>query len=183
MKARYSFCPFVIFMTFIFPQFVRPYKQVDSKYKCRYKIKFLISRSSFKILVPPKLKLPVYRYGAWPVRFSQEDFHFTHWFHKLHGTTLCIHPSKYFTNRNTNNLADSQLDCIYSHPKVIETMSLFGAIKLVLIVLLLLGYVYLIAWKSITKYMKGDIMVVESSEESEGLMAPAITFCRRSQAL
>ena len=40
-----------------------------------------------------------------------------------------------------------------------------------------MAYVWLIAWQSVTKFLDGGIMVEVSTEHSEGLLAPAITFC------
>ena len=56
-------------------------------------------------------------------------------------------------------------------------MSLVGAIKIIFIIVLLVAYVYLMAWESISKYLEGGIMVEVSTAESNGLEAPAITIC------
>ena len=58
-------------------------------------------------------------------------------------------------------------------------MEILSIIKLVFTLTLLMIYVCLIAQESIRKYLSEEIMVVETIEQSNGLEAPAITFCRR----
>ena len=58
-------------------------------------------------------------------------------------------------------------------------MEILSIIKLVFTLTLLMIYVCLIAQESIRKYLSEEIMVVETTEKSNGLEAPAITFCRR----
>ena len=58
-------------------------------------------------------------------------------------------------------------------------MEILSIIKLVFTLTLLMIYVCLIAQESIRKYLSEEIMVVETTEQSNGLEAPAITFCRR----
>ena len=61
-------------------------------------------------------------------------------------------------------------------------MTLKGAIKPILIILLLVANIYFIAWNSFTKYIQKGIVVEVSTEASNGLIAPAITICASHRA-
>ena len=58
-----------------------------------------------------------------------------------------------------------------------------GAIKIIVIILLLIANFYLLAWPSISKYLQRGIMVEVTTEESTGLRAPAITVCALGSSL
>ena len=58
-------------------------------------------------------------------------------------------------------------------------MKLQNIFKLGLTITLLVIYVFLMALESIDKYLQEETIFVETSEPSNGLEAPAITFCRR----
>ena len=62
-------------------------------------------------------------------------------------------------------------------------MPLSGGIKIILIILLLAANFYLIAWDSLNKFLQRGIMLEVSTEHSDGLMSPAITFCASGSLL
>ena len=53
-------------------------------------------------------------------------------------------------------------------------------VKVVFILLHLGAFLYLMARPSIDKYIAGGIMVEVSTDSTEGLIAPAITFCAKN---
>ena len=60
-----------------------------------------------------------------------------------------------------------------------DIMKLQNIFKLGLTITLLVIYVFLMALESIDKYLKEETIFVETTETSNGLEAPSITFCRR----
>ena len=57
---------------------------------------------------------------------------------------------------------------------------LLPIVKVVFILLLLGAFLYLMARPSLDKYIAGGIMVEVSTDSTEGLIAPAITFCAKN---
>ena len=60
-------------------------------------------------------------------------------------------------------------------------MSFKGGIKVILIIILLIANLYFMVWPSMSKYLQQGIIVEVTTEESDGLKAPAITFCASNQ--
>ena len=52
-------------------------------------------------------------------------------------------------------------------------------VKVIFIFLLLGSFLYLMARPSLDKFIAGGIMVEESTDSTEGLIAPAVTFCAK----
>ena len=57
---------------------------------------------------------------------------------------------------------------------------LLPIVKVVFILLLLGAFLYLMARPSLDKYIAGGIMVEVSTDSTDGLIAPAITFCAKN---
>ena len=57
---------------------------------------------------------------------------------------------------------------------------LLQTVKVVFILLLLGAFLYLMARPSLDKYIAGGIMVEVSTDSTDGLIAPAITFCAKN---
>ena len=59
---------------------------------------------------------------------------------------------------------------------------LLPVVKVVFILLLLGAFLYLMARPSLDKFIQGGVMVEVSTDSTEGLIAPAITFCAKDPA-
>ena len=53
-------------------------------------------------------------------------------------------------------------------------------VKFIFILLLLGAFLYLMARPSIDKFIAGGIMVEVSTDSTDGLIAPAVTFCAKN---
>ena len=56
---------------------------------------------------------------------------------------------------------------------------LLPIVKVIFIVILLGAFLYLMARPSLEKFIAGGIMVEVSTDSTEGLIAPAVTFCAK----
>ena len=57
---------------------------------------------------------------------------------------------------------------------------LLPVVKVVFILLLLGAFLYLMARPSVDKFIAGGIMVEVSTDPTDGLIAPAVTFCAKN---
>ena len=53
-------------------------------------------------------------------------------------------------------------------------------VKCIFILLLLGAFIYLMARPSVDKFIAGGIMVEVSTDSTDGLIAPAVTFCAKN---